>query len=443
MVDVSAAAQLKRKREGAEAQRKKAKTGKSKSKPVADGEATPVKPTSATPDVKSTPKSAATPEAKSVQKNQSAQHNAQTNRTPAGPSAGTPLSSRKKDKSIPKTQAADGADALAEDAKVAAPASTAAAAQTQKRVDIFNKERSPHPWSISAPQGGWFLSQDPVFSPDEKHLLLGKLKALDVYAADTSLLVRSLPLGASSLALAYALSSTNPDLVYVADSAGIISLWNWTDGAKLGRWGIGANVQHLVVVEQPTTSRDLVFTHEADGKHIVNVHALYTGEEASKTEVKQILRTSRPITEMQVLLQGKLIVLSTPNSMIVGKRRKFKQTALQDFEYTWREFEMSRRITTFNAFVQISGGKDKALEDARDHLDLAVGDEEGVIYLFEDVISKFVAVEKSQKDSSDKRVGPESLTPKRLHWHRTAVRSLKYSLDGKATFAPGTMLQTK
>ena len=381
--------QLKRKRDDAEAQRKKAKTGKSK--PAAGGEATSSKTKSTAP-----------------------------NGTPAAPAASTPSSSRTKEKAAP-----------AEEKENVTPSSAVAVVETQNK----KKERSLDPWSLSAPQGGWFLPQDPVFSPDENHLLLGKLKALDVYAADTSLLVRSLPLGASSVALAYAISSTNPDLVYVADSAGIISLWNWTDGSKLGRWGIGVNVQHLVVVEQPTTSRDLVFTHEADNKHIVNVHALYTGDEASKTEVKQILRTSRPITEMQVLLQGKLIVLSTPNSMIVGKRRKFKQTVLQDFEYTWREFEMSKRITTFNAYVQTSGGKDKALEDSRDHLDLAVGDEEGVIYLFEDVISRFVAAEKSQKDASDKKVGPESLTPKRLHWHRTAVRSLKYSLDGKTPAA--------
>ena len=325
-----------------------------------------------------------------------------------------------------------------EDKMETAPVPAEAAVESKtlalpKEKEPKKKQRQTDPWSISSPQGGWFLPQDPVFSPDEKFLLLGKLKALDVYAAETSLLARSLPLGASSVALAYALSATNSDHVYVADSAGIISLWNWTDGSKLGRWGIGANVQHLIVVEQAATSRDLVFTHEAESQHIVSVHALYTGDEASKTEAKQILKTSRPITGMQILLQGKLVVLSTPNSMIVGKRRKFKQTALQEFQYTWREFEMSKRVTTFNAFVQIPDGKDKALQVERDHLDLAVGDEEGAIYLFEDVISRFVAVEKSQKEDSDRSVGPESLAPKRLHWHRSAVRALKWSLDGKMT----------
>lgn len=448
MADVNDTPQLKRKREGAESQRKKAKTGKSKS--VANGEVTPAKNKNTAPDIKSTPKSAVTPESKSDRKNKPPLQNSQSNGAPATPATDTPSSSRKKDKSKPKAQRVDETNtsrvrespkdqeggALNGNIQNVTTSSAELVSGTQvsamlRDKEYKKKERQSDPWSISAPQGGWFLSQDPVFSPDEKYLLLGKLKALDVYAADTSLLVRSLSLGASSVALAYAISSTNPDLVYVADSAGIISLWNWTNGSKLGRWGIGANVQHLVVVAQPTTSRDLVFAHEAEDKHIVNVHALYTGDEASKTEVKQILKTSRPITGMQVLLQGKLLVLSTPNSMIVGKRRKFKQTALQDFEYTWREFEMSKRITTFNAFVQTPGGKDKALEDTRDHLDLAVGDEEGVIYLFEDVISRFVIVEKSQKEKSDKKVGPESLTPKRLHWHRTAVRALKWSLDGE------------
>ena len=423
MVDPNGTPQLKRKREGAEAQRKKAKTGKGKQ--GANVEATPMKNKSAPVDAK-TPKSAVTPEAKSDnRKIKGTPQQSQGN----GPAAGTPSSSRKKDKPKPKTPKAGETERSA-DADDDAPAEIKVLAVMEK--ENKKKDRQTDPWAISAPQGGWFLPQDPVFSPDEKFLLLGKLKALDVYAADTSLLVRSLPLGASSVALAYAISSTNPDLVYVADSAGIISLWNWTDGSKLGRWGIGANVQHLVVVEQPTTARDLIFTHEAESpKHIVSVHALYTGEEAAKTEVKQILKTARPITGMQVLLQGKLVVLSTPNSMIIGKRRKFKQTALQDFEYTWREFETSKRITTFNGFVQTPSGKDKALEVERDNLDLAVGDEDGAIYLFEDVISRFVAVEKSQKDKSDRKVGPESLTPKRLHWHRSAVRSIKWSLDGE------------
>ncbi|KAF1974874.1 WD40 repeat-like protein [Bimuria novae-zelandiae CBS 107.79] len=449
MVDANGAAQLKRKREGAEAQRKKAKTGKSK--PVANGTVTPSKKSSAALEQKSTPTPIVTPEVKSDRKDKSTPKNVQTNGTPPNPATGTPSSSQTKDKAQAKARKA---------AKQAAPAVKGSVEQNDETEDVASaksegatetqvlaapkdkepkrKGRQSDPWSISAPQGGWFLPQDPVFSPDEKYLLLGKLRALDVYAVDTSLLVRSLPLSSSSVALAYALSSTNRDLVYVASSAGNISLWNWTDGSKLGRWEFGSNAKHLVVVEQPSVARDLVFTHEeVKDKHIVSVHALYTGEEASKTEVKQILQNSRPITGMQVLLQGKLVVLSTANSMIVGKRQKRNKTALQEFEYTFREFEMSRRVTTFHAFVPMPDGNDKALAEVHDHLDLAVGDDEGAIHLFDDVITKFVAVERSLKEKSEKKVGLESLAPRRLHWHRSAVRSLKWSLDGNYLISGG------
>lgn len=446
--------QLKRKREGAEPQRKKAKV-QGKAKAVANGEvkaATPVKNKAAIPEANATPKYAAGSESKFKQKQP---QNFQGKGTPANPSADTPSSSLKQEKkklkedkekesdepdvAVVPTEQSDAAHNIGEEASIR----TEAPEENQQLVisedrKLKKKDKRSDPWSLSSPQGGWFLPHDPVFSPDEKHLLLGKLKYLEVYATDTSLLTRALHLGGSGVALAYAISSTNSDLVYVADSSGTITLWNWTNGSKIGRWSIGANVRHLAVVEQPKSSQDLVFTHEEDGqKHFVNVHSLRTGSDASKTELKLLLKTSRPITELQVLLQGKIIVLSTDNSIIIGKRRKFNNWALQDFEYTWREFETSKRITTFSAFVQTSDKDGKKKTQERDHLDLALGDEEGVIYLFEDIITSFAAIEKSQKGESNAKIGPESLTPQRLHWHRTTVGSIKWSLDGNYLISGG------
>jgi NET1-associated nuclear protein 1 (U3 small nucleolar RNA-associated protein 17) len=278
--------------------------------------------------------------------------------------------------------------------------------------------------------GGWFLPHDPVFSPDEKHLLLAKLKTLEVYATDTSLLSRELPVGIAILS--YAISSARPSQVYIADSAGLITLWDWTNGAKLGRWDVGANVRHLDVVKQPDSEQDLLYTHETDNNHIINVHALRSGAQASKTELKRILKTNKPITSIQVLLQGKIVVASSANAVMIGKRRKLHKTAVQDFEYVWREFETPSRITTFNAYVQLPDAEKSktSQQDPRDRLDLAIGNSEGVIFLFEDILSSFATIEKGQKDKVAKTIGPESLRPKRLHWHREAVGSIKWSLDG-------------
>lgn len=282
-------------------------------------------------------------------------------------------------------------------------------------------------WTLSEPQGGWFLQHDTVFSPDESHVLLAKPKTLEVYATETSLLVRELHIGRADSILSFTLSPVHANHVYIADSAGIISLWDWTTGSKIGRWDIGANAHHITAVQQPDTDQDLLFTHEIGKRHVVNVHALRTGAHASQTELKQIVKLKRPIAGVQVFHQGKIVVVMSVNSMLIGKRAKLHKTEVQDFEYIWREFAMSKPLTSYSAYLRDS---EKAQQNPRDLLDLAVGDSEGVVYLFEDILSALAKIEQSQRTKASEVLGPEDLRPRRLHWHRNAVASIKWSLDG-------------
>lgn len=296
-----------------------------------------------------------------------------------------------------------------------------------------HKNKTPAKWTMSAAQGGWFLPIDPVFSPDEKYLILANLKSLQIYATDSSTLANVLPVGGTGILAAYALSSTKPNQVYVADSNGLITLWDWVDGSKIGRWDIGANVRAMAVVSHPESDEDLVYCHEAGKNHIVNVHALRTKSQASKTELKRVVKASSAIRGIQVLSQGKYVIVACADSIMVAKRVKLSKTALQDFEYVWRELEFSKRITTFNAYLrepEDTGKGKKLAQDARDTLDIAVGDEEGVVLLFEDILTSFAAIE-TQNSNKSKTDDAESLRPKRFHWHRDAVGALKWSLDGK------------
>jgi NET1-associated nuclear protein 1 (U3 small nucleolar RNA-associated protein 17) len=306
-------------------------------------------------------------------------------------------------------------------------ASTLAKAKKQKH-------RTPAKWAISPAQGGWFLPFDPVFSLDEKYIILANTKCLQIYSTETSLLASVLPIGSTGSVTAYALSSTKPSHVYVADSNGLITLWNWADGTKIGRWDIGATVRNMVVITQPGSDEDLVYCHEAGNSHIVNVHALRTNAQASKTELKRVLKAASPITNVQVLLQGKYVIISTAESITVGKRLKVTRTAVQEFEYVWRELKFSKRVTTCHTYFRqpetLEKGK-RTAEYERDILDLAVGDEIGVVLLFEDILASFAAIEPIQKGERSKTDSAESFRPKRLHWHRDAVGSVKWSLDGE------------
>ncbi|KAF1947758.1 WD40 repeat-like protein [Clathrospora elynae] len=313
----------------------------------------------------------------------------------------------------------------------------------KKKEKKEKNSQNPEKWVESQLQGGWFLSADPIFSPDEKYLILANLRCLHVYAAETSLLANVLPVDGAGVLTAYALSSTKPNQVYVAGSNGVIRLWDWVTGTKIGRWEIGTSVLNMTVITHPESNEDLVYCHEVGKSHVINVRALRTKSHASQTELKQVLKTNSSVRGIQVLLQGKYVIVTSDNSMTVGKRRKASRTALQEFEYDWREFQFSKPITTVSAYFrepQESGKGKKAAQEQRDVIDIAVGEETGAILLFEDFLAAFAALEsslKGKKERKDKTDSAESLRPKRLHWHRDAVGAVKWSLDGNYIISGG------
>lgn len=450
--------QLKRKGEEATPQRKSKKQRKSEAGGIEAGTATPGAPS--TPKAKTTPTPKTQPSS-TIQKGKTPAKNdtavaeptavakGQTNGVKADvdarvKSAGTPRKSnqkqRKKEQNNETTDNGDDSNT-----KNATAQSVTIEPLTQAQVEKAlkkheqkhlrkNKVKAPPKWAASPPQGGWFLPADPTFSPDEKFLILANIKSLQIYSTETSLLANVLPVGGKGVLTSYALSSCKANLVYVADSDGLITLWDWVNGTKIGRWEIGAPVRNMAVVTKPDSDEDLVYCHEGDSTQIVNVHALRTKSQAAKTELKQVLKASSTVRGIQVLLQGKYVVLSTKNSILVGKRVKPTQTAVQDFEYIWREFTFSKRVTSFSVYHRVretSGKSKKAPQDQRDVLDIAVGEGSGVVYLFEDILATFAAMESTSKSQKNNTDHAESLRPKRYHWHRDAVGAVKWSLDGE------------
>lgn len=438
---------LKRKREGAEPQRKKVKTQVKTEDVQMNDISSPATPKVAVKNMANG--EAGTPtlskkERKKLQKQSAGKQTPQAS-TPADASAvkseealtngvhggsATPSLSRKEKKSgnTPATahKSEDGSNEVTESNELAPTPSKKAQKNKHKSKQNKGPKSAGSPWSWSTSMGGWFLPEDPVFTSDEKHLILANAGALQVYAADTSSLARTLQVRSGSIST-YALSANNPNHVYTANAAGLITLWDWTEGTIVGRWDIGTNVHHLTVVSDPKSHLDLVYSHETGNSHIVNVHALRTRQQPGQTELKQILKTKSPITGMQVLLEGKIVVISLEKSVMIGKRSKTSSAALQDFRYIWREFQLSKHVSAFDAYMQTP---EQAEKDSGETLDLAVGDRDGVIWLFEDILASFARIEKGKKEGPKAETSHEMLRPKRLHWHREAVASVKFSRDG-------------
>jgi len=412
-------AQLKRKRESAAGLQKKAKKQRKSDATAAGAEEDVVAGEVA--ELAQGTKAIPQTQDKTKKASRKAQANGAPDQDAAAPSSSKPITAPAKKSSNERVAESKGATK----AELAVQSSTPAKKHPNK---------NPGKWTVSQVQGGWFLPTDPVFSQDEKHMLLANPKGIQIYATDTSLLSHVLAASNTSVVTAYALSSTNPSHVYVADSNYIITLWDWVAGAKIGRWDIGATVRNMVVITQPGSDEDLIYCHETGDKHVINVHALRTKSQASKTEMKHVLKTDSAITTTQVLLQGRYVIIATTDSITVGKRMKVSRTAVQEFEYVWRELKFSKRVTTCDTYFrqrEVAENGKKSVQGQRDVLDLAVGDETGVILLFEDILASFAALESIQKGNQSRTDSAESLRPKKLHWHRSAVGSVKWSLDGK------------
>lgn len=263
-----------------------------------------------------------------------------------------------------------------------------------------------------------------MLTASPRYLFLANSRTLQVYTTGTSLLSHSIPVGSGKLA-AYALSSSNPNQLYIANSSGIVSLWNWTAPTKIARWDIGNKVRQIVSVSRSELPHDLLYCHEIGNTDTLNVHYLCSGKDAAETNLRRILKSKAPIRSFQVLGEGKGIVVCTENSIMVGKPVTQKWTSLNELTYTWREFQVPRHITAFHA--QFRPRPDQPVHQSP--MDVAIGDRDGVIHLFEDIWYAFAKQEKRLKEGE--KVQFASLAPKRMHWHRDAVGSVKWSHDGK------------
>jgi NET1-associated nuclear protein 1 (U3 small nucleolar RNA-associated protein 17) len=234
-------------------------------------------------------------------------------------------------------------------------------------------------------------------------------------------------LAGSGRLAAYAISTTNPNQVYIINGQGIISLWDWTSEKKLGRWDNGSKIRQMVSIARPDVPYDFLYCHELGDTDTISVQTLRVGKDAAESESKQLLKTKSPVISFQVLHHGRFIVVGCHNSILIGKLAKQNWTTFKELAYTWREFQVPKRITAYNA--QLRPIVDQPIEQWTT-LDIAVGDKDGVIYLFEDVWTAFTRQEKRLKEGEG--VHFDSLEPKRLHWHREAVGSVKWSHDGKS-----------
>ena len=174
-----------------------------------------------------------------------------------------------------------------------------------------------------------------------------------------------------------------------------------------------------------TTNNGLLYIIDRkDGGHwLLSAHRLVKGGEKAVTDVKTLLKFRTRLTSFKVLNEGRIIVATSQSQLLIGTCKVPAPTKLNDLNYVWRVVQCPEWIVSFDVRSRPSSKKSPF-----DAIDVVTGGLKGSIYVYEDLLLNLM-----QKES-----GRGEVSSRRLHWHRSGVLSVKWSLDGMSisSFVP-------
>jgi NET1-associated nuclear protein 1 (U3 small nucleolar RNA-associated protein 17) len=243
-----------------------------------------------------------------------------------------------------------------------------------------------------------------------RSLLVGLDTAVQVIATSTSRISRTLQLEAGQTIIGFSICPQDQENLYIFTSTGSISKWNWSTGKRIARWETSCNTvsTSLTSIGKEENRSSLCFSilSPKGGKRQISVGPL--GDK--KIQGTIILETTQKLNLIKVARNGRVVLASDGKHMFMGTINGAELENLETVQYTWREVVLPTQATCFD----IQGS---------DSIDLAVGTANGSILVYQNVLETLFG-----KDSSDKRS-----SPRRLHWHREACNTLRWSKDGMYT----------
>ncbi|KAJ5339076.1 hypothetical protein N7452_005804 [Penicillium brevicompactum] len=280
--------------------------------------------------------------------------------------------------------------------------------------DAETKQKAPAPWSFSRPIGGRYTNLDPILTEDETSLLVGLDTAVQVIATSTSRITRTIQLEAGQTIIGLNICPQNQDNLYVFTSAGSISKWNWTTGKRIARWETTSKTiaTSLASIGKEEDKSSLCFSiiSPKGGKRQISVSPL--GDE--KIQGVTILETSQKLNFIKVTGNGRVVLASDGYHLFLGTSSGPELENLATVQYAWREVMLPVQGVSYD----IQGSES---------IDLAIGTANGSILIYQNILDTLFG-----KDSGEKKAAP-----RKLHWHREACNTLRWSKDGNYIISGG------
>jgi NET1-associated nuclear protein 1 (U3 small nucleolar RNA-associated protein 17) len=273
-----------------------------------------------------------------------------------------------------------------------------------------------------------------------RFIIVAHRNALLVYSTSNSLLNRSIELSIkkSKVSLVhivdYVLSPSDPNIIWAACSDGSLYKVDWASGERSEKaWKTPSkNILRITVasLDSAEQGQDVLFTaEEHDGEWRISAHELSTLGTTTTSRSRVIYKSTQSIQIIKATDEGAIIVAASEERVLLGSLRSADFGSIDRIRYEFRVFESTDYISSLDVrvFKRSSAPIEAASRvDKVKVVDVVVGNVKGSIFVHNDLLRNLLDSERSRTDVEN----PINLTPRKLHWHRKAVHSVKWSLDG-------------
>ena len=341
---------------------------------------------------------------------------------------------RKSKKSRSKSKLKDSSLLIKASSIVASDVEKKVTAQSLKKVSKIRKSTG---WFLSTSSGGRFLNSGPLFSEDEKYLLLASQRTLNVYSVETSLLVRAIAIPKQSRIRAYALSRVNPSHAFVTTSRKQLIQFDWVSGKEIASFELDQEITEIQTTAAGKDSQDVLYAigSLSDGDKdsttfVVSKITQRSESLANKPDVHQLWKSTQPVHLLRVVGHGEQVLFASDDKVMIGLAEKGYSS------YLWHEIQTSDPVSSLDVQLEslpVSGKKKaQGSRSATVRLNVAIGGVRGAIFVY------MIGLDDLKRtEGLFKKDGQAILKPRILHWHREAVEAIRFSHDGNYILSGG------
>jgi len=273
------------------------------------------------------------------------------------------------------------------------------------------------------------------FTDWSRYLILTYNTSLQVYTTEDSLLVRriTLPVAQSDSGeyiISSVLSKESPEHVWVACTDGRIWYINWTTGTGVDTpLNIEKDILDMDVqsMEIGDGTKDVLLILQVCDSSAAQLMA-YDDEDLS-TKKGTLLHTFEETPSIiRSVVNGRVVVAASGSVLHIGLlKHKKKAPDAPELEYRFYSFGVPDIVACLDIQPTVRTTKKGATEIRQ--VDVVIGGARGGIYLYSDLVGKLTVEEHGALKAAP-------IQPRKYHWHRKAVHSVKWSADGMISFPP-------